>query len=170
MCCACSCSRCSHTGRNVDRSDLISGLSLSCSLSVGISLLIWLVWAWSIFAMHPILRIFVYHNHGSLRLSGSCGPHAQGGVGSGAGTICNNMPYEPCVIVTMCYQLLPCSRRSGSLLPGHYQCLPAVITIPNTPGGVHVRTPTKPYQTLPPIRSGSAPALCDLYQHPTSAG
>ena len=64
------------------------------------------VWRWSILAMHPILRIFVYHNHGSLRLSGSCAPHAQGGVGREpvrSATICHmNLVWSlPCV--TNCY-------------------------------------------------------------------
>ena len=71
--------------------------------------------------------------------------------------------------ITMCYHSLPGAARSGSVLPGHYQCLPAVLTIPNTPGGVHVRTPTKCYQTLPLIRSGPTPLMRRLYQSTSAA-
>ena len=47
---------------------------------------------WSITATHPILRIFLYHNHASLVLSGSCDSHGSGNRS------------DP---VTMPYQLLP---------------------------------------------------------------
>ena len=38
-----------------------------------------------------------------------------------------------------------------------YQSLPGGVTIPNTPTVLYVSTPTKLYQTLPGVRSGSAP-------------
>ena len=72
--------------------------------------------------------------------------------------------------ITMCYHSLPGATRSGSVLPGHYQCLPGRATIPKQPSGVHVSAPTKPYQTLPGDRSGPTPAAGHFTRTPPPWG
>ena len=53
------------------------------------------VWRWSILAMHPILRIFVYQTDASLSVLGQCESYDQGAVLADGMSICNIMRFEP---------------------------------------------------------------------------
>ena len=68
---------------------------------------------WSITATHPILRIFVYHNHASLVLSGSCDPHGSRNRSDPVTKSYQPLPYATWAIlcfqtITYCYHRRAC--------------------------------------------------------------
>ena len=68
---------------------------------------------WSITATPPILRIFVYHNHASLVLSGSCDPHGSRNRSDPVTKSYHPLPYATWAIlcfqtITYCYHRRAC--------------------------------------------------------------